>query len=141
MAVEFVHGALRWIFLRPRVGDLRSGQIGVLTGSPLFLLIVYFCEPWMTLRSFADCLRVGLLWVVLTLVFEWNFGHYVIRRSWESIAAEYNLSHGGLMPVGLAIFAMTPMAWRLRRVSRMTERKPGLGTGCCDVPLLGMEGR
>jgi len=118
MAVEFVHGTLRWIFLRPRVGDLRSGQIGVLTGSVLFLLIVYFCEPWMTLRGFADCLRVGLLWVVLTVVFEWNFGHYVIGRSWESLAAEYNLSHGGLMPVGLAIFAMTPwMAWRLRRVS------------------------
>ncbi len=26
----------------------------------------------MTLRSFADCLRVGRLWVVLTLAFEWN---------------------------------------------------------------------
>lgn len=23
MAVEFVHGTLRWIFLRPRVGDFR----------------------------------------------------------------------------------------------------------------------
>ena len=36
----------------------------------------------------------------------------------ESVLAGYNLSHGGLMPVGLAIFAVTPwMAWRLRRVS------------------------
>jgi len=118
MAVEFAHGTLRWIFLRPRVGDFRSGQIGVFTGSVLFLLIVYFCEPWMTLRSFADCLRVGLLWVVLTLAFEWNFGRYVMGRSWESIAAEYNLSHGGLMPVGLAIFAMTPwITWRLRQAA------------------------
>jgi len=49
-------------------------------------------------------LRVGLHRVVLTLVFEWNFGHSVIGRSWESIAAEYNLSHGGLLLVGLAIF-------------------------------------
>lgn len=55
------------------------------------------------LRSFADCLRVGLLWVVLTLAFEWNFGRFVTGRSWASILAEYNLSHGGLMPVGLAI--------------------------------------
>jgi hypothetical protein len=85
MAVEFAHGTLRWIFLRPRVGDFRSGQIGVFTGSVLFLLIVYFCEPWMTLRSFADCLRVGLLWVVLTLAFEWNFGRYVMGRSWRAL--------------------------------------------------------
>lgn len=94
MAVEFVHGTLRWIFLRPRVGNFRSSQIGVFTGSVLLLLIVYVCEPWMALQSFADCLRVGLLWVVPTLAFEWNFARYVLGRSWESIAAEYNLSHG-----------------------------------------------
>lgn len=114
MAVEFVHGTLRWIFLRPHVGDFRSGQIGVFSGSLLFLLIVYFCKPWMKLRGVGDCLRVGVLWVGLTLVFEWSFGHYAMRRSWESIAAEYNLLHGGLMLVGLAIFGMSPwIAFRL----------------------------
>ena len=35
MAVEFVHGTLRWLLLRPRVGDFRSGQIGLFTGSVL----------------------------------------------------------------------------------------------------------
>src|SRR5690242_16575555 len=116
MAVEFVHGILRWIFLRPDVGDFRSGQIGVFTGSVLFLLVMRFCEPWMKLRNATDCLRVGALWVGLTLAFEWGFGHYVIGRSWGSVAAEYNLLRGGLMPVGLTIFGMTPwIAWRLRR--------------------------
>lgn len=123
MAVEFVHGTLRWIFLRPRVGDFRSGQIGVFTGSVLFLLIVYLCEPWMKLRSFADC--------VLTLAFEWNFEHYVEGHSWESLAAEYNVSHGGLMPVGLAIFAMTPgSAGDYAGHPRITEGRPAWGTGC-----------
>jgi hypothetical protein len=116
MAVEFVQGALRWIFLRPHVGDFRSGQIGVFTGSVLFLLIVYFCEPLMKLRSAADCFRVGAFWVALTLAFEWSLGHNAMGRSWESIGAEYNLMRGGLMPVGLTIFGMTPwIAWRLRR--------------------------
>jgi hypothetical protein len=117
MAVEFVQGTLRWIFLRPHVGDFRSGQIGVFTGSVLFLAIVYFCAPWMKLRSGVDGLRVGLLWVGLTLAFELSFGHYLMQRSWESIGAEYNLLHSGLMPIGLAIFGMSPwMALRLRRV-------------------------
>ena len=40
----------------------------------MFLVIVYVCEPWMALRCFAYCLRVGLRWVVLTLAFEWTFG-------------------------------------------------------------------
>jgi hypothetical protein len=116
MALEFVHGTLRRIFLRPHVGDFRSGQIGVFTGILLFLLVVYFCEPWMKLRSAADCFRVGALWVALTLAFEWSFGHYAMGRSWESMGTEYNLMRGGLMPVGLTIFGMTPwIAWRLRR--------------------------
>ena len=46
MAIEFVHGTLRWILLRPHVGDFRSGQIGVFFGSALLLLLVYFCAPW-----------------------------------------------------------------------------------------------
>ncbi|HEX2665174.1 MAG TPA: hypothetical protein VHM93_20255 [Candidatus Acidoferrum sp.] len=129
-AVEFVHGTLRWIFLRPRAGDFLWRQIAVFTGSVLFLVIVYVCEPWMALRSFADCLRVGLPWVVLTLAFEWNFGRYVVGRSWESIAAEYNLSHRGLMPAGQAIFAMTPwIRWRLLEASANHGRKTGLGDG------------
>jgi hypothetical protein len=122
MAVEFVNGTLRWIFLRPRVGDFRSGQIGIFAGSLLFLLVVYFCEPWMKLRSVRDCLRVGALWVGLTLAFEWSFGHYVMGRSWESIGTEYNLLQGGLMVVGLAIFGMSPwIAFHLRGAGRASS--------------------
>ena len=47
------------------------------------------------MRSFADGLRVGLLWVVLTLACEWHFGHDLMGRSWAGAAAEYNLLHGG----------------------------------------------
>jgi hypothetical protein len=115
MAVEFVHGTLRWFFLRPRVGDFRSGQIGVITGSLLFLLIVYLCEPWMKLQSAGDGLRAGALWLVLTLAFEWSFGRYIAGRSWENMAVEYDLSRGGLMPIGLAVFALSPwIAYRWR---------------------------
>src|SRR5713101_6099888 len=122
MAVEFVHGTLRWIFLRPHLGDFRSGQIGIFTGSVLFLLVVYFCEPWMKLRSAGDCLRVGALWVVLTLTFEWSFGHYVMGRSWESIGAEYNLLRGGLMTIGLLIFGMSAwIVWRLRGATQPSK--------------------
>ena len=125
MAVEFVHGTLRWTFLRPHVGDFRSGQIGVFTGSALFLVIVYFCTPWMRMRIASDTWRIGASWVGLTLAFEWSFGHYAMRRSWASIFAEYDVLHGGLMPVGLVIFGMSPwLAFALRRMrgGQGTER-------------------
>jgi hypothetical protein len=79
MAVEFVHGTMRSIFLRPRVGEFRSGQIGVFTGSVLFLLVVYLCLPWMGTRNNRDCLLIGVLWLWLRVVFELSFGHYVMH--------------------------------------------------------------
>jgi hypothetical protein len=108
MAVEFVHGTVRWILLRPHVGEFRSGQIGVFTGSVIFLLVVYLCLPWMGARDNQECLLIGSLWLLLTLIFELSFGHYVMHRPWESIGREYNLLHGGLMPIGLGIFALSP---------------------------------
>ena len=119
MAVEFVHGTARWIFLRPHVGDFRSGQIGVFTGTPLILLVVYFCEPWLRACN-TERLGIGLFWVALTLAFEFSFGHYLAHRSWESLGAEYNLLHGGLMPIGLAVFALSP--WMMSKLRRAREK-------------------
>lgn len=68
-------------FFAPHVGDFRSGQIGVFTGSLLFLFFVYLCAPWMKMRNGGDCLRVGLLWLGLTLAFKLSFGHLVMGRS------------------------------------------------------------
>jgi hypothetical protein len=123
MAVEFVHGTLRWIFLRPRVGNFRSGQIGVFTGALLILLIVYICDPWLRARDNGERLQAGVLWVGLTLAFEFPFGHYVMHRSWESIGAEYDIIHGGLMPIGLAIFGLSSLL-----VKKLRDAKPGGGS-------------
>jgi len=96
LAVELVHGTLRWIFLRPRVGDFRSGQIGVFTGSVLFLVMVYFCERWMTFAKLRGWLARWTALGNVTLACEWNFGHYLMGRSWAGTAAEYNLLQGWL---------------------------------------------
>ena len=43
IGAEVVHGAIRVLLVEPYVGDLRSRQIGVLTGSFLVLGIAYLC--------------------------------------------------------------------------------------------------
>ena len=116
MAVEFVLGTLRFLFLRPRVGDFRSAQIGVVIGSAFFFIVVYICEPWLSPRTAANAVKVGFLWVALTLLFEFIFGRYAMNRSWDSLVLDYNLSRGGLMPLGLMIFGLSPLiALQLRR--------------------------
>jgi hypothetical protein len=41
IAVEIIHGILRAIALVPLVGEFRSNQIGVFTGSAIIFVIAY----------------------------------------------------------------------------------------------------
>ncbi|WP_145080095.1 hypothetical protein [Aureliella helgolandensis] len=109
IVAEIVHGILRVIVLVPVVGEFRSNQIGVFTGSAIILLIAYFTIRWIGARRPNELLLVGLLWLVLTVVFEVLFGRFVVGLPWQRIWADYNLTQGGLMPLGLLVLLFSPM--------------------------------
>ena len=117
IAVEFVHGMLRAIFLVPVVGDFRARQIGVFTGSLLILLVACLFVQWLRTTERKALTLVGILWVVLTVTFEFSFGHFVFGRSWRDLASDYDLVHGGFLSVGLVVLAFSPsIAAKLRRL-------------------------
>lgn len=41
-------------------------------------------------------LGIGFFWVVITVIFEFVFGHYVMGLSWQKLFADYNLFNGRL---------------------------------------------
>jgi hypothetical protein len=106
---EILHGLIRSRFLEPRVGDWRARQIGVFTGSVMIFFISWLSVPWMHASSAAQLLSVGLLWAILTLGFEFLFGRYVARYSWERILSDFNLFKGGFMPLGLIAMGLCPL--------------------------------
>jgi len=111
---ETVHGTMRTIILEPRVGDLASRQIGVLTGSLMILLIAYITIDWIGARKARALVAVGMLSFVLMLTFEVTLGR-ALGLSWERIMSDYVPSQGGLMIVGMAFLALSPsIAFRLR---------------------------
>jgi len=63
-------------------------------------------------------MMVGMLWLVLTVAFEFSFGHFVFGRSWNNLASDYDLLHGGLLPIGMVVLAFSPViAARSRRMA------------------------
>ena len=109
IAAEVVHGLLRAIMLEPLVGEFRSNQIGVFTGSVIILLISCLCIRWIAANRLHQLLWVGTIWLVLTVAFELVFGRFVAGGTWERLAADYSLSQGGLMPLGLAFLFFSPL--------------------------------
>ncbi len=115
IVAEVVHGILRAIVLVPLVGEFRSNQIGVFTGSAIILVIAYVTVRWIRTDRRSELLIVGAIWLVLTVTFEVLFGRFVAGLSWERIASDYNMLNGGLMPLGLLALVFSPLiAWKLR---------------------------
>lgn len=109
IAGEIVHGILRAILLVPLVGEFRSNQIGVFTGSAIILVIAYSTIRWIRATSRKELLFVGAFWLLATIACEVGFGRLVIGLPWERITADYKLLEGGLMPLGLVVLFFSPM--------------------------------
>lgn len=97
----------------PIVGDLPPRQIGVLIGSLLIFGVAYLFIRWVAARTPPQLLAVGLLWVVLTALFEIGLGRLVLGLPWERITEDYDVTRGGFMGVGLLFMAAAPWlaAW------------------------------
>ena len=121
MAAESVQGARRRTLLSLEL-EFALRQVSVVVGAAVIFAITWLCMRWMRLRTDAEALAIGIGWVVLTLLFELVLGR-VFGVSAERLRADYDLLHGGLMPLGLAAMALTP--WAVRRLQARRLRHPG----------------
>ena len=115
IAAETIHGILRGLYITPYVGDLRARQIGVLIGSLIIFLIAFLTVRWIH-ASTKQFLLIGMLWVVLTVIFEVGLG-LAVGLSSERILADYDVRAGGMMIFGLLFMLVAPyLSARLRGV-------------------------
>lgn len=103
-----VHGALREHWLTPRVGELRARQLGCVTGSVLVLAVTWLALPWLALETGGAQVRVGLLWLVLTIAFEGVFGRAVAGLPRRRLLHDYDVRRGRLWTAVLATTFLAP---------------------------------
>jgi len=115
ITAETVHGALRTLLLQPVVGDFHARQIGVFTGSAIVFGIAYLTSRWLRATATRALVLVGLAWAAMTLLFEIALGRLLLSLSWDRILSDFDVSHGGLLPLGFAVLILSPLlAARLR---------------------------
>ena len=107
MVIETIHGVLRNHFLVPAIGDVGARQIGVLIGSALILGIAILMIGWIHPTSERSLLAIGAMWLALTLAFEFGVGR-ALGRSWDAMLADYDVSRGGLLSIGMVVLALSP---------------------------------
>ncbi len=87
-------GALRVLFLEPLTGEPVAHVVGTLFVCALVLYCIARFVRWTNLRARGRLMALGLFWTILTVCFEFGFGHYLRDLSWERLLADYNLLAG-----------------------------------------------
>jgi hypothetical protein len=106
-----INGMFRELVLTSLVPAQVAEAISVAIGLAIvFVLTRYLLRP-LAGKSTAQVVRASVVLVVLTVAFEFLFGHYVDGRSWRELAANYELWNGRLWPILLAAIAFMPFLW------------------------------
>lgn len=110
LILAILNGALREAFIRPRVGEQTAHIIGTITVICLFLIVIFlFISNLKIEYSKIDLLLVGAFWVILTVLFEFVFGHYVMGHPWSRLLADYNIFKGRLWSLVLLTIFISPI--------------------------------
>lgn len=97
------------------VGELAAHQISTATGIALFGVYIGFVTGRWRIESAGQAVSIGLLWLVMTIAFEFLFGHYVAGNTWERLLLDYNLLAGRVWVFMLLWIAVAPyIMFRLR---------------------------
>lgn len=106
--------------------NLFAPQFGMTVALPLsgvLLSLIIFLVSWLLLPfirgdyqgSHNRFLLVGLQWVLMTLAFEFLFGHFVAGKPWGEILQIFDVAGGNLMLLVLASCLVSPyLVSRLR---------------------------
>lgn len=114
LVLAVANGALRESVLIPGVGTPAALVLSGLLLSTLIIGVAYFSLPWLQISRPVQLWTVGLVWLALTLVFEFSFGLWQ-GKSWPELLEAYTFKDGNIWPIVLATTALAPyIAARLR---------------------------
>jgi hypothetical protein len=106
--IAIVNAVLREKLLTPRIGAEVALPLSGLVLSMFILVIAFMSIPFIGLSESKICILVGMVWLVLTLSFEFLFGHYVAGKPWYEIMQVFNIKKGDLFIVVLLVTAISP---------------------------------
>lgn len=106
------NGVLRELFLNKKLGERYGHVLSTLLLSAVVFVVAFLSRRWIGIGSIGEAWLLGVVWVAMTLAFEFLAGHYVFGNPWEKILADYNVAKGRvwlLVPI-CTLFA-PPMAF------------------------------
>ena len=110
LALAMANGIAREKVLVPAIGPLAGLVASGITLSACVFLVALAAAPWYGRLSSARWLAVGMLWLAMTLAFEFGFGRLVQHKSWTELLEAYTFKGGNIWPLVLLVVLLAPWA-------------------------------
>ena len=115
LIVAMINGGVRDALYKSAAGDLAAHQISTLTGILLFGFVIWWMTRLWPIESSQQAWTIGLIWLVMTVAFEFLFFHYVTGHSWSELLGDYNILEGRVWVLVLLWTLVAPYVFfRLR---------------------------
>jgi hypothetical protein len=102
--IAIANGAIRQLGYGKLLGELSAHQLSCLTGITFFLLYTWCLSLYRPLESSRQAFTIGLIWLILTIAFEFLFMHYGAKVPRGKLLRDYNILEGRLWV--LVLFAV-----------------------------------
>ena len=83
--LAFINATIREAVYKRYVGELGAHQISTLTLCILVGIYVWVLSRHLKLQSSGQAVGVGLMWLVMTIIFETGLGRYVLGNPWSQV--------------------------------------------------------
>ena len=102
-ALAVGNGVFRESVLVPGVGHSLAQPLSGITLSVIVFVVTYLSFSFFGKQSVLDYVLMGVQWVVMTLLFEVVFGHYLLERSLSEILQVFDIRNGNLFLIVLTV--------------------------------------
>lgn len=113
--VAILNGLFRNSFIEPKVGEYAAHIISTILLVCIILVVVsLFISRIKIDYTKTDLLLIGTIWLILSILFEFVFGHYVLGISWDTLLADYNILKGRIWSLVLLVEFISPLLFGLK---------------------------
>jgi hypothetical protein len=109
LIIAIFNATIRETTYGKKMGELTAHQISTVTGIILFTLYIWGVTSFWPLTSIKESIIIGLIWLFLTVTFEFSFGHFVAKKSWGTLLSDYNIFQGRIWILILITITIEPI--------------------------------
>jgi hypothetical protein len=122
LVLASVNGAVRDFGLTPVLGNTIARALSTILLCALVLLVTWSAIGWIGPMDGRQALSVGVMWLLLTLTFEFLVGHYAFGTPWAALLADYDVTQGRIWIVALIVTLFAP-PWAARRLGLVASHR------------------